>query len=139
MKTAKLINSEVSYVVAKLGHFDCLTICDAGLPIPSGVQRIDLAVTKGVPSFMDTVRAVVSELQVESVELAKEFPDASPDLYKELSDFLQAVGKGRGREIPIVFVPHEDFKANTRQSKAVVRTGEYTPYANVTFKSGVVF
>jgi len=139
MKTAKLINSEVSYVIAKLGHFDCLTICDAGLPVPSGVQRIDLAVTKGVPSFMDTVRAVVSELQIESVELAKEFPDASPELYKELTDFLQAVGKGRDREIPIVFVPHEEFKANTRQAKAVVRTGEYTPYANVTFKSGVVF
>ena len=36
-------------------------------------------------------------------------------------------------------VPHDDFKALTTQARAVVRTGEATPYANVALWSGVVF
>lgn len=139
MKNGKLINSEVSYVVAKLGHFDALTICDAGLPVPAGVPRIDLAVTQGIPSFMDTVRTVASEMAIESVEVAEEFASVSPALHQELTDFLFALAKERGREIPVVYVPHKTFKVNTESSVAVVRTGEFTPYANVTFKAGVVF
>ena len=51
MKKIGCLNSELSYVISKLGHFDTLTIGDCGLPVPKGVQRIDLAVTYGVPSF----------------------------------------------------------------------------------------
>ena len=29
------------YEIAKLGHFDTITIGDCGLPVPDGVQRID--------------------------------------------------------------------------------------------------
>ncbi|MCB0052121.1 MAG: D-ribose pyranase, partial [Caldilinea sp.] len=41
--------------------------------------------------------------------------------------------------IPIRQVPHEEFKALTAQSRAVVRSGEFTPYANVILVAGVVF
>ena len=34
---------------------------------------------------------------------------------------------------------HEEFKKITRESEAIVRTGECSPYANVILKSGVVF
>ena len=139
MKRSKLINSEVSYVVAKLGHFDGLTVCDAGLPIPETTQRIDLALSEGIPSFMDTVKAVVSEMQVESVELAEEFKEVSPELHDELIAYLDQVAAERGKAIVVAYVTHENFKANTRRSMAIVRTGEFTPYANVTFKAGVVF
>lgn len=139
MKRAMLINSELSYLIAKMGHYDGLTVCDAGLPIPSGVQRVDLAVSAGIPSFMDTVRAVVSELEIESVELAEEFRTVSPAVHEELVVFLQNVATERGKPLPVTYVSHENFKANTRSSVAIVRTGEFTPYANVTFKAGVVF
>ncbi len=46
-----LLNKELSYLVATLGHTDEITICDAGLRIPYEVTRIDLALTKRVPSF----------------------------------------------------------------------------------------
>ena len=36
-------------------------------------------------------------------------------------------------------VTHEEFKVLTKDSKAVVRTGECSPYANIILKSGVVF
>jgi len=139
MKKGILINSEISYVVSQMGHFDGLTICDAGLPVPEGVKRIDLAVTGGIPSFMDTVKAVVSELQVQDVEIAEEFKEVSPALHQELLEFLAAVAAERGKDISLRYMSHEEFKKNTAESKAVVRTGEYTPFANVILKSGVVF
>lgn len=139
MKKATLINSEISYVIAKMGHFDRLTICDAGLPIPSNVQRIDLAVSKGIPSFMDTLKAVASELEIESVELADEFEQVSPALYNEVIAFITALSEERGKKIHVTTVSHEEYKTSTQDSTAIVRTGECTPYANITLKSGVVF
>ena len=37
------------------------------------------------------------------------------------------------------YVPHEEFKKRSSESKAVVRTGEFTPYANIILVAGVVF
>ncbi|MGL4944948.1 MAG: RbsD/FucU domain-containing protein, partial [Fusobacteriaceae bacterium] len=52
MKKSRLLNSELSYEISKIGHTAHLTLCDAGLPIPSDVKRIDLAIEKGYPSFV---------------------------------------------------------------------------------------
>lgn len=139
MKRSTLLNSEVSHEIAKLGHFDGLTICDAGLPIPAEVRRIDLAVSRSVPSFLATLKAVVSEMELESVEMAEEFRTVSPALHDEVTDFIASVARERDRDIPVSYVSHEQFKVRTRKSVAVVRTGECTPYANITLKSGVVF
>ena len=59
MRKTKLINSEVSYTISKMGHTDSLTIGDCGLPIPDGVKRIDLALKYGVPSFIETLDTVL--------------------------------------------------------------------------------
>ncbi|NIR27689.1 MAG: D-ribose pyranase, partial [Gammaproteobacteria bacterium] len=55
MKKGKLINQPISAVIAGMGHGDELVIADAGLPIPTEPRRIDLALTKGIPSFLDTL------------------------------------------------------------------------------------
>ncbi|MEF1290857.1 D-ribose pyranase [Vibrio sp. M260118] len=139
MKKSTLINSELSYLVATLGHTDEITVCDAGLPIPNEVQRIDLALTHGVPSFLDTVRVLLSESQVESVIVAQEFADVSPSHHDALIKELAAEGERNGKQIAVTYVAHEEFKQRTFNSRAVVRTGECTPYANVIFQAGVVF
>jgi D-ribose pyranase len=41
--------------------------------------------------------------------------------------------------VPVEFVSHSDFKARTASARAIVRTGEFAPYANVILVSGVVF
>ena len=74
MKKSTLINADLSGLVASLGHTDEITICDAGLPIPRQVQRIDLALTHGIPSFLDTVATILSECQIEGVVLAQSLP-----------------------------------------------------------------
>ncbi|MGF1769759.1 D-ribose pyranase [Enterovibrio makurazakiensis] len=139
MKKTTLINSDISYLLATLGHTDEITICDAGLPIPDAVSRIDLALTHGVPSFIDTVRVILTESQIEGVVMAEEFATVSPELHQALMTELEAEQARCNKTFNIQYVTHEQFKRCTRDSKAVIRTGECTPYANVIFQAGVVF
>lgn len=131
MKKTKLINSEISYTISQMGHTDSLTIGDCGLPIPQNVKRIDLALKYGVPTFLETLDTVLEELCVEEIIIASEIKEQNEEMYKELLK--------RFENIVIKEVCHEEFKKMTKDSKAVIRTGECTPYANVILKSGVVF
>ena len=106
MKKSTLINSEISYEISKMGHTDSIVVCDSGLPIPSGVKRIDLALKKGLPTFLDTLDTILEELEVEEVVIAKEIIEASNDLYKEIEK--------RFANITITTVSHEDFKILTK-------------------------
>ncbi len=136
MKKSLLINSHLSHLVAKLGHTDEVTFGDAGLPIPDNVQRIDLALTHGIPSFIETVNVWLDEAQVEGVILAHEIKQHNPALHQALLDLIR---QKCPQSVTIEYVSHEEFKARSHSSKAVVRTGECSPYANVIFQSGVVF
>lgn len=131
MKKIGILNQPLSAVVASLGHTDTLVIADAGLPIPKQVQRIDLALKPGVPAFLETVESVLTEMQVESAILAEEIVNHNPEVYNALREMLG--------ETPIKKIPHQRFKELTRSARTVVRTGEFTPYANVILVSGVVF
>lgn len=51
-------------MISRLGHTDTLVVCDAGLPIPKSTTRIDMALTQGVPSFMQVLGVVTNEMQV---------------------------------------------------------------------------
>lgn len=131
MKKTKLINSEISYTISKMGHTDSLTIGDCGLPIPLNVERIDLALKYGVPTFLETLDTVLEELCVEEIVIASEIEKNNDLIYKEILN--------RFKNIKITKVSHEEFKNMTKESSAVIRTGECTPYANIILKSGVVF
>ncbi len=139
MKKNTLLHSELSYLMSKLGHTDEITIADAGLPIPNDVARIDLALTHNVPGFIQTVQVLLQESQIESVIIAEEMRTQSPILHKELLAALRVDSEQTGRETKVDYLCHEDFKLRTGRSKAIVRTGECTPYANVIFQMGVTF
>ncbi|HIF9266914.1 TPA: D-ribose pyranase [Photobacterium damselae] len=139
MKKSALINSELSYLISTLGHTDEITICDAGLPIPDPSQRIDLALVPGTPSFIETVKAILSEMQIEGVVLAQELPQINPTVHEALIALIREEEALCGKQIKVNYISHEAFKQQTHESKAVVRSGECTPYANVIFQSGVVF
>lgn len=127
MKRTVLLNAELSGLVAALGHGDLLVVGDAGLPVPRGVRVIDLALTRGIPGVFDVLDAILSEMVVERSMLAEE---AAPEL---LARFAR-------REIGMVrHGSHAALKAETAQARAIVRTGEFTPYANICLYAGVAF
>ena len=84
MKKSKLINSEISYIISQMGHTDSLTIGDCGLPIPENVDRIDLALTHGIPTFLETLDTVLDELCVEEITIASEIKEKNVEIYNEI-------------------------------------------------------
>ncbi|MEM6390635.1 MAG: D-ribose pyranase [Pseudomonadota bacterium] len=126
MKKSGLLHRELSYLIASLGHGDLVVIGDAGLPAPPGVQVIDLAVTLGLPGFLDVLDAVLSEMQVEAAFRASEAGAIGRDMDGRLS-------------VAVEQISHEDFKALSAEARAIIRTGEATPYANIGLVAGVVF
>lgn len=139
MKKTQLLNAELSHTIATLGHGDGLTLCDAGLPIPASQKRIDLALTEGVPTLVETLGTVLSELWVERVVLAEEIREESPSMRSALLAVIREVSRTQGQTIEVEYVSHAEFKRLSSQAKAVVRTGECTPYANIILYSGVMF
>lgn len=131
MKKTGILNQPISSVVAGLGHTDTLVIADAGLSVPPETPRIDLALTEGIPTFLDTLRIVLTEMQVERAIVAEEMLDVSPKVYEAIEEMLG--------DVPIETVTHLIFREQTRSARAVIRTGEFTPYANVILTAGVVF
>lgn len=131
MKRKGILNSHISKVLADLGHTDLIVIADAGLPIPDHVPRIDLALTLGVPSYRDVVNAVTDDMVVEKVTIASEMSTQNQDVMQYMQE--------RFTNTDIQEVSHEEFKHLTNNVKAVIRTGEVTPYANCILQAGVIF
>ena len=131
MKKTGLLGNALSEAIASMGHTDLLVIADAGFPVPPGVPRIDLAVRCGLPSMLEVTRAIAGELEVEAVTIADELLARDDTLPHALGDLFPGV--------PFGHVPHEEFKRLSQRARAVVRTGECTPYHNVILTSGVTY
>ena len=131
MKKCGLLQAELQGILASLGHTQTIVIGDAGLPVPPGVRKIDLAVRAGLPSFRDVLDAVMPECVFERCTLAEEIKTRNPDA-------LDAVGAICG-DIPMDYVSHEQLKKLSESAVCVVRTGETSPYANIVLTAGVNF
>jgi D-ribose pyranase len=131
MKKNGILNSHISEVLSRMGHTDTIVIADCGLPIPDETIRIDLSLKKGTPSFMETLEAVLEDMKIEKVTLAKEIKDNNPEVEEKVVNQIYGV--------PVDYVSHEELKQLSKKAKAVIRTGEITPYANIILHAGVIF
>ncbi|NJC68602.1 D-ribose pyranase [Planosporangium thailandense] len=133
MRRSGTLNGQLARIMTEVGHTDRIVVADAGLPIPGEVERVDLAVRENLPRFLDVLDTVLEELAVEGAVLAEEIKQASPEMFEQIRRRLAARG------VTPEFVPHTEFKTATGDARAAVRTGEFTPYANVILVAGVVF
>jgi D-ribose pyranase len=131
MRRDGILNQPILNLTGGLGHTDRIVVCDAGLPIPPEVERIDLAVVKGLPAFVDVLRPLLAEIVIEKVVLAKEIQKANPNVLAQIKELIGPV--------PVEFVSHEEFKRQSHACRGVIRTGEATPFANVILQCGVNF
>ena len=134
MKKTKVINSDISRVIAQMGHFDKLSIGDAGMPVPRTTEKIDLAVTNGVPSFMEVLNNVLEELAVQRIYLAEEIKTTN-------AQQLKAIKKLINDDVEIKFIAHSEMKEMLKSplNKGNIRTGEITPFSNIILESNVTF
>lgn len=124
MRKSGLLNPALTSAVARLGHTDTFVIADCGLPIPHDMPVIDLTLTFGIPTFADTLAALLDEIVVEAATIA----DTTPP---EVRSLLPAV--------PLTEVSHDALKREVARASFVVRTGSTTPFANIILRSGVPF
>ncbi|MCV0426033.1 MAG: D-ribose pyranase [Roseibium sp.] len=136
MKRTPLLNRHLSELVASLGHLDEIIIADAGLPVPAGVRVLDLAVSPGIPGFRDLLRALRSELVIEGAIWAEE---ASTEVSAMMQCEVDLWSSETDKTIDVAKLSHTDFKRRSTTARAVIRTGEVTPYANIILISGVPF
>ena len=133
MKRNGILNSDISRVLSYMGHTDWIAIGDCGLPIPDEVERIDLALTFGEPGFMRTLEIVAGDMKVEKIILAEEIKEQNPEVLNQVEEYFS------GQSVEVEFVSHVELKARTHDCKAVISTGEITPYANIILQSGCIF
>ena len=126
-----ILNPQIARVLAELGHKDTLVVSDAGLPMPGTTERIDLAWRPGEPGYLPVLDEVLKNIVVEKAYLAEEIKSVSPDFHQEILKRLDGV--------EIEYVEHVRLKKMTESSRAIIRTGEFTPYPSVVLVSGCAY
>lgn len=126
------LNPQMAKILTSTGHMDTLVVTDAGLPIPHNIERVDFALKPNLPRFLEVLDETLDALEVEKIILAEEIKTKSPEMLAEIL-------KRFSDKVAVEFVPHVEFKQQTKQCRAAFRSGEFTPYANVILVAGVVY
>ncbi|BFH13077.1 D-ribose pyranase [Paenibacillus melissococcoides] len=128
MKKGGVLHPQLNRILAETGHTDMLTICDRGFPVPLGVERVDLALTDDLPGVTDALRAIAGEFVIDCLIITEEMQAFSPERVALLKELMP--------DVRWKVLPHVRFKQLCRESRAVIRTGDTTPYANLIIVSG---
>lgn len=58
MKKTDVINSELSTLIANMGHMDWLSIGDAGMPVPMGTKKNRLSIIQGLAELSTSFKKI---------------------------------------------------------------------------------
>lgn len=131
MKRFGHLNRDISRVLARMGHTDSLVIADCGLPVPN-IECIDVSLSLGEPAMLTVLESVLADMKVERAVFASEVRDYNAGVCLRAAT-LAAEG------VTVEYVAHERLKELSGSARALIRTGETTPYGNVILYSGVIF
>lgn len=127
-----ILHPQLARIMAELRHMDMLVIGDAGLPIPKGVERVDLGWKPGSPSYLEVLEEIEKYMVTEKAVFAEEALSVSPKLHEKALSLLP-------ESIPVEYIPHKELKKMTENAKAIILTGEFTGYTNVVLISGCAY
>ena len=60
-----VLNGEINRILGNLRHTDRICIADCGLPLPEGVEVVDLCVRLGQPSFLDVLKEITEHFDAD--------------------------------------------------------------------------
>ena len=134
-----LLNADLLYALAAMGHGDEIAVVDANFPAESTAQR--LTRLDGVPA----TRAMEAILSVMPLDQFVDKPAAlmavvgdDPEEPPVFAEFCAVVEKVEGKPIDFEILERFAFYERARQAFAVVATGERRLYGNVILKKGVI-
>lgn len=123
MKKTGILNAELICELTKLRHQDKLVICDAGFPIPKGAVVVDVSLVAGIPSFLQTLKAVLNEMIVEEYLIFDFMEQYNKEYYDELKEIFVH------QKASQVSMP--EFIDASKEAKLFIRTGELRPASNI--------
>lgn len=130
-KANKILNVRLSSAINDLRWGEAIVIADAGLPVPDGVEKLDLSVCAGKPVMEDLLPLMKEYLVYDRVIVATEMEKVNKEKFDYVknmfSDKFETMGNLEWEE---TILP---------KAKLVVMTGETSPYGNVIFIGGVGF
>ena len=129
MKEIGIVNRELARVLSEQGHGDMLMVVDAGFAIPKNADVVDISLTENCPMLIDTLKELKKFFSVEKLIFANDTKDVSPTWFNNIKKLF-------GKSVPVEMVTHPQIKEMSHKVKAVIRTGDFTAYANVILVSG---
>lgn len=129
MKEVGILNGQIDSALTRQGHMDLMMVVDAGFPCPDHVERIDIALSEGVPAILDVLAELRKVHSVEKMVVAEETRDHNPTYFKQA---IQVFGEGMEVEV----IPHAELKERSRHVKTIIRTGDFTAWGNLMLVSG---
>ena len=117
MIKSTVINAELSHALAAARHKDAIVICDANMPVPAGCKVIDVSLARGIPTLLQTVRAILNDLVAERYEVFELMPQYNPEMYQTIQELLP--------QLPGGTISQAELTEVMQRAKAVVRTGDF--------------
>ena len=127
-----IFHPQLCRVLAEVRHNDTIVIGDPGLPIPKGVERVDLGWTKGEPGFHKVLEEILKVMVVEHATFANEAKETCPEF---LAKSISMIPEGAD----VDFIPQIELKKRSADAKAIILTGEFTGYTNVILRLGCAY
>ena len=128
MKASGVLHPELSYLIAKCGHTDYFVIADKGFPAPLGVERINLGFLDDMPTVVEVLKAIKTEMIIDRIIITEEMEDISQRRVSELKQLFP--------DITFETTTHIELKKLSETANGVVKTGDTTPFANLIIVSG---
>jgi len=128
-RNTNILNADIAKLITGLRHGDMIMITDAGCPVPFNIPCIDLGITYGIPTIEQILNIIDTEMVSEKIVYAKELQANNPSFYKKVQAIFTDVDHEE--------IMHQEL-VNTRMNtlKAVIRTGEFSPWGNIIIVSG---
>ena len=129
MKEVGIVNRELARVLSAQGHGDLLMVVDAGFAIPKNADVVDISLSENSPMLIDTLMELKKFFSVEKLIFADKTKEVSPSLFDKITELF-------GDDVPVEIVTHPEIKELSTRVKSVIRTGDFTAFANVILVSG---
>ncbi len=129
MKEVGFLNGQVDAALTRQGHMDLMMVVDAGFPVPDHVELIDLALKPDTPTVPEVLAELCKVHSVEKLVLADETRRHNPSYFEQVTTSIW-----KNAEIEVI--PHAELKLRSQEVKTIIRTGDFTAWANILLVSG---
>lgn len=123
MKKQGILHAKLMEALTSARHKDTIIILDAGMPVPPGCNYIDLGLVRGIPSFLEVLRALLREMVVEEYAIFDLMPQYNPVMYETIQGIMP--------NVPGKTMTQQEITALMHSAKAVIRTAEFGSSCNM--------